>query len=166
MGSEGLRGGDSLLSEGGIVYSTAVCRLLKERESSGQPAQVWTGTLQRYSQITEMLSDSSRLIVKVKVLDELCFGALEGLRCGWLRHSFPNEHKKREADKLHYRYPGAGGESYMDLIMRLRDCVQAFERVRSDAIVVCDIAVARALLGYFRGTPVSDIPDIEVKPGI
>ncbi|CAE8590687.1 unnamed protein product [Polarella glacialis] len=163
---QGFRGGDSCLSEAGLRYSRVVSRLMKQREATHQPAHVWTGSLQRYSQLTDMLCDTPRMVIKVKVLDELCFGSLEGLACGYMRHSLPEEHAKREADKLHYRYPGAGGESYMDMVLRLRDCVQAFERVRRDVIVVCDVAVARALLGYFQGIPIAEIPDLEVSPGI
>ena len=33
-----------------------------------------------------------------------------------MREEHPREYAARTADKLHYRYPGAGGESYMDLI--------------------------------------------------
>jgi len=162
----GFRGGDSRLSEAGLRYSRVVAELIKQREASGQTAQVWTGTLRRYGQITDMLCETPRLVIKSKVLDELCFGSLEGLACGFMKQSFPEEHAKRNADKFHYRYPGAGGESYMDLIMRLQPCVQAMERVRSDAIVLCDVAVARALLCYYQGTPITDIPDIRVSPGI
>ena len=57
---------------------------------ASQGRAIWTGTMRRYSQLTEMLCDTDRLVVKVKVLDEICFGTLEGLACGRLRLSFPN----------------------------------------------------------------------------
>ena len=31
---------------------------------------------------------------------------------------------------------------------------------------LCDVAVARVLLGYFQGTPMERIPDIEIAPGL
>eukprot|EP00965_Chrysotila_dentata_P225433 6194751-Pleurochrysis_carterae.AAC.2 len=37
-----------------------------------------------------------------------------------MKAKYPNEFKARLADKLHYRYPGVGGESYTDVIMRLQ----------------------------------------------
>jgi len=163
---KGVRGGDSALSRRGREYAMAVCNIVKQRETAGRPANVLTGTLKRYSQLADMLCDSSRLVLKMKALDELCFGSLEGLPGGLLRHSFPEEHAKRSANKLYYRYPGAGGESYMDVILRLRDIVLTIERAQSDYIVVCDVAVARILLGYFQGTPTTEIPDVKVTPGI
>lgn len=36
---------------------------------------------------------------------------------------FPLEHSKRLADKLRYRYPGVGGESYLDVIERIRPVI-------------------------------------------
>jgi 6-phosphofructo-2-kinase len=38
-----------------------------------------------------------------------------------MRKIFPREYEARAGDKLHYRYPGVGGESYLDLIMRLQE---------------------------------------------
>jgi 6-phosphofructo-2-kinase len=40
-----------------------------------------------------------------------------------LQKNYPKEYKKREADKVHYRYPGVGGESYMDVMERLRPVI-------------------------------------------
>ena len=57
--------------------------------------------------------------VQLKALNEMCFGSLEGMPGGKMRHSFPKEHEARVADPVHYRYPGAGGDSYMDLVTAL-----------------------------------------------
>ena len=39
------------------------------------------------------------------------------------QEQFPQEHNKRLKDKLHYRYPGVGGESYLDVIERIRPVI-------------------------------------------
>jgi 6-phosphofructo-2-kinase len=36
---------------------------------------------------------------------------------------YPIEYKKRQADKVNYRYPGIGGESYRDVIERLHPII-------------------------------------------
>merc|ERR1712113_551289 len=107
-----------------------------------------------------------RQVLQLKALDELCFGALEGLPGGKLRHSFPAEYAARAMDALNYRYPGVGGESYFDLIVRLREVVLAIERTRRDLVIICDVAAARVLLGYFEAVPIERIPEIELEPGI
>ena len=99
-------------------------------------------------------------------LNELCFGSLEGLQGGRLRDFFPEEYELREADRLNYRYPGVGGQSYYDLIVQIRAVLLTIEASRRDAVVVCDLAVARVLLGYFQGHPIARIPDLDVPPGV
>ena len=41
----------------------------------------------------------------------------------FLQNRFPQEHINRNADKLRYRYPGVGGESYLDVIERIRPVI-------------------------------------------
>jgi broad specificity phosphatase PhoE len=40
-----------------------------------------------------------------------------------LQTKFPEIFSARQKDKLHYRYPGVGGESYMDVIERVRPII-------------------------------------------
>ena len=40
------------------------------------------------------------------------------------------------------------------------------ESSRRDNVVLCDVAVARVLLGYFTPTPIAEIPEIHVSAGI
>jgi broad specificity phosphatase PhoE len=37
------------------------------------------------------------------------------------------------------RYPGVGGESYVDLISRLRSIIIEFERKKRDVLVICNL---------------------------
>ena len=104
--------------------------------------------------------------VELRALNELCFGSLEGLPGGKLRNSFPAEYEARARDPLHYRYPGVGSDSYLDLVTGCREVVLTLERTRSDVAVVCDVAIARVLIGYFTGSPLERIPDVEVTPGL
>ena len=92
--------------------------------------------------------------------------SLEGSPGGKLCQSFPAEFAARAQDPLHYRYPGAGGDSYMDLVTTGREAVLTLERTQVDVAVVCDVAVARVLMGYFQGTPIEQIPDLEIAPGL
>jgi 6-phosphofructo-2-kinase len=104
--------------------------------------------------------------LKLKALNELCFGSLEGLPGGRLRQSFPQEYGRRLYDPLHYRYPGVGGDSYSDIVSNCREVVLTLEQTVSDVAVVCDLAVARVLYGYFDGTDVEQIPNIELEAGL
>eukprot|EP01036_Dinobryon_divergens_P025471 gene25470-34022_t len=74
-----------------------------------------------------------------------------------------SQHNKRLKDKLHYRYPGVGGESYLDVIERIRPVIIELERQRKSIILVCHLAVLRCVYAYFTGVPLQDIPFKDFK---
>ena len=106
------------------------------------------------------------MVVKLQRLNELCAGKLDSLTYEQMKEHFPREYGARAADKLNYRYPGAGGESYQDLILRLQESILMLEQTRGNIIVVCDRAVCRVLLAYFEGIDVVKMPYIDVEPGV
>ncbi|KAF0771864.1 hypothetical protein AaE_002387, partial [Aphanomyces astaci] len=59
-----------------------------------------------------------------------------------------------------------GGESYMDLIFRLRPVVIEFERKKRDCLVICSESVLRCLMGYFTGVDADDVPHLPTKKGV
>ena len=72
----------------------------------------------------------------------------------------------RKRDKLHYRYPGAGGEGYLDIINRLRAVIVEVERMTDHVILVGHRSVARVLLAYFKGLKREDVAELDVPLGI
>lgn len=95
------------------------------------------------------------------LLNELRGGDLQGYRMDDIKQMFPEEYKKRKADKLNYRYPGAAGESYRDVIERLRPIIVELERQRHSVLVVCHMAVLRCIYAYFMDIALEDIPHLE-----
>ncbi len=73
---------------------------------------------------------------------------------------FSQQFHAREADKLNYRYPH-GGESYTDLIERLKPIIIELERYRTPIMVICHQAVMRVLLAYFVQAPQRDCPRLD-----
>ena len=70
------------------------------------------------------------------LLNELCGGDFDGLSVRQIEDRYPAVWHKRMADKLRFRYPGAGGESYLDVISRLRPILIELERQRSSVLLV------------------------------
>jgi broad specificity phosphatase PhoE len=97
------------------------------------------------------------------LLNELRGGDLQGYRMSDIKHMFPEEYKKRKADKLNYRYPGAAGESYRDVIERLRPIIVELERQRHSVLVVCHMAVLRCIYAYFMDIALEDIPHLDFE---
>ena len=107
-----------------------------------------------------------RVVLKLQMLNELCAGKLDSLSYDHMKTAHPEEYAARASDKLNYRYPGVGGESYSDLIMRLQESILSLEQQRGNTILVCDRAVARVILAYFQGTETADLPFLEVFAGV
>lgn len=63
-----------------------------------------------------------------------------------MQERFPQEFAWRDQDKLRYRYPW--GESYIDIMTRLRPALSALED-EHNVVVVGHQAVLRCMLGYF-----------------
>lgn len=60
---------------------------------------------------------------------------------------FPQEFAWRDQDKLQYRYPW--GESYIDIMTRLKPVLLKLEGDIDNVLIISHQAVLRCLLGYF-----------------
>ena len=131
--------------------------------------QVWSSCLARAIETVNPLiakcrsmGDKSPIIKahRIRALNELYAGSCEGMTYQQIKTVLPEEFKAREKNKLHYRYPN-GGESYVDLIERLRPIIE-LERENSDVLIVAHNAVVRTIIGYFTDTPSEELPFLEV----
>jgi 6-phosphofructo-2-kinase len=102
----------------------------------------------------------------MKMLDELHAGKMEGMTYEEIRKQFPDEYAIRKKDKLFYRYPGTGGEGYLDVINRLRAVIIEMERMTDHVLLVTHRSVARVLLAYFRGLKRDEVADLDVPLGM
>ena len=126
---------------------------------------VWTSMLKRSIQTAQFFDEDEFDIKQMRMLDELNAGAMEGLTYDEIKSKHPVEYNVRRKDKLHYRYPGAGGESYLDIINRLRAVIVEVERMTDHVLLVGHRSVARVLLAYFQGLKREDVADLDVPLG-
>ena len=127
---------------------------------------VWTSMLQRSIQTAQYFNDEDYDTKQMRMLDELNAGVMEGLTYACISKKFPEEYKRRKADKLHYRYPGPGGEGYLDIINRLRPVIVELERMTDHVLLVGHRSVTRVLLAYFRGLKREEVADLDVPIGM
>ncbi|KAL9026306.1 MAG: hypothetical protein Q9196_005010 [Gyalolechia fulgens] len=126
---------------------------------------VWTSMLKRSIQTAQFFDEEDFDIKQMRMLDELNAGAMEGLTYDEIKTKYPDEYEIRRKDKLHYRYPGAGGESYLDIINRLRAVIVEVERMTDHVLLVGHRSVARVLLAYFKGLKREEVADLDVPLG-
>lgn len=127
---------------------------------------VWTSMLKRSIETSQYFSDEDYDIKQMRMLDELNAGSMEGMTYTEIRDKFAHEYELRKRDKLHYRYPGPGGEGYLDIINRLGKVILEIERMTDHALIIAHRSISRVLLAYFMGLKQEDISDLDVPLGV
>lgn len=123
---------------------------------------VWSSMLKRSNE-TAMAFDEEHYDKKqMRMLDELNAGLMEGMTYEQIKEKYPDHYDARKHDKLHYRYPGPGGEGYLDVINRLQKVIVEIERMTDHVLIVGHKAVTRVLLAYFKGLERDDVADLDV----
>lgn len=179
--NEGVIGGDPGLSAEGEAYLDGACQILTSLVAASETKEgrllVLTGTARRYIDAVERLHaaldaadvyavPSDRMTLTLAAANDLCEGLMDSTSAAEWESSFPDEAAARAADRLNYRYPGAGGESYRDLVARCNDFLGILEQSAGDSVVFCDRAVFRSIRGYFLANSIEEIPFLEIQPGI
>ena len=129
---------------------------------------VWTSMLKRSVQTAQPFDDDDSGdydVKQMRMLDELFAGHLEGLTYAQIADQHPVEFEARKRDKLHYRYPGPGGEGYLDVIHRLRPVIVELERMTDHALILSHRSVVRVLLAYFLGLKRDEVASLLVELG-
>jgi len=76
-----------------------------------------------------------------------------------IAEQFPEEFALRDMDKLNYRYPQ--GESYMDVVARLKPLVSELEQ-DDNILVISHQATIRCILTLLLDTPMQDLPYLKI----
>lgn len=127
---------------------------------------VWSSMMKRAIQTTSYFNDDDYDIKQMRMLDELYAGKMEGMTYDEIKERFPDEYESRRKEKLQYRYPGPGGEGYLDVINRLRTVIVEAERTTDHVLLVTHRSVARVLLAYFLGLDRDEVASLDVPLGV
>lgn len=139
------------------------------------PARLWTSTLRRTKETAQFISHPSlahtwdngekgewiqmRPMAR-RNLDELFAGACDGMTYKDIERVFPDEFRRRQDDKLAYRYPR--GESYMDVILRLEALAHDMERTREPILVIGHQGILRIIYAYSMGLRREEAPFVSI----
>ncbi|MCJ1477370.1 hypothetical protein MMC13_006041 [Lambiella insularis] len=127
---------------------------------------VWTSMLKRSISTAQYFDEEDFEVKQMRMLDELNAGTMEGMTYEEIKTKYSAEYELRKRNKMSYRYPGAGGESYLDIINRLRAVIVEVERMTDHVLLVGHRSVARVLLAYFKGLKREDVADLDVPLGM
>jgi len=153
-------GGNAELTAKGKRFAIALGEYLRTRNDwiSGG-IEIWTSHLKRAVNSCEQLKQYWPCRNR-RILNEIHAGEHESLTYEEIRQKFPQEYAARSSDKLRYRYPS--GESYLDVIERVRPIVLELQRTQKTVLVVSHQGVLRTLYGYFCGANIEQIPHLTI----
>lgn len=123
---------------------------------------VWTSMLMRAVETGQYFDELEYNVKAMRMLNEVGGGKFEGMTYDEIRRKHPKEFEGRIRNKLTYRYPGVGGESYLDVMVRLRPLINEIERTTDHLLIVSHRVVLRVLLAYFLNLGKSAIVDLDV----
>lgn len=173
-------GGDAVLTERGDKFALALAKFIehekiqfrenqvkkytrvKEKIPEEPEFNVWTSMLMRCIQTADHFPEDQFDIKEIRMLNELCAGTCEGMTYEEIQRRFPLEYNARIKDKLRYRYPGIGGESYLDVINRVRPIINEVERTTDHVLLITHRVVARVLLGYYMNLNQDAITSLDI----
>ncbi|CAO3669974.1 unnamed protein product [Rhizopus stolonifer] len=133
-----------------------------KRESISSQFTIWTSMLKRSMQTAEAFDPDEYDIKQIRFLNEINSGSREGMTYEEIKESYPHEFEERHKNKLFYRYPGMGGESYMDVIHRLQPMIIELERMSQSCLIITHRVVLRILLGYLLEWSQTQMPHMLV----
>ncbi|KAJ2895578.1 fructose-2,6-bisphosphatase [Zalerion maritima] len=128
---------------------------------------VWTSMLKRTVDTAHWFDCDDDFDVKAwECLNEMHGGKFEGMKYRDVEEQFPEEYRKRQEDKLHYIYPGMGGEGYLSVIGRLREMIREIERITDHVCIISHRSLCSVLMAYFMGLTRSEITDLSIPLGM
>lgn len=137
-----------------------------ENEDDKEPEEpsfcVWTSMLRRSIETATYFDEDVYDIKEMRMLNELGAGICDGMTYPEIKATYPHEYQARMADKISYRYPGPGGESYLDVINRIRPIIVEVERMTDNILIIAHRVVCRILLAYFMNLGRDAIGDLDV----
>lgn len=127
--------------------------------------QVWTSIMAQAIETSQFFDEDEYKVRNFRMLNDLHAGKMEGLTFAEISRVHSDEMTIRRQNPVHYRWPGSGGESYADVIHRLRPIIMELERLEDHVLLITHRAVARVLLAYFQELNWEAITEVEVPPG-
>ena len=153
--TENRLGGDSDLTKVGLSYSDKLFKYINNLHPN--ELTVFTSCLKRSKMTGRHFSQT----IESNLLNEINAGICENMTYKEVEEKYSELFRSRKDNKLHFRYPG--GESYMDILEKLKLFILNLECVNQPILIISHRAVIRVLLAYFLNYPLTEMPHKEIS---
>ncbi|GMG20630.1 unnamed protein product [Ambrosiozyma monospora] len=142
-----------------------------------QKFNIWTSNLKRSLETASYFANDSNNnnhnnsydeeyhFDSFRMLNDLSCGSMDSVKEDDFRLYHAEEYKNQLTNKLSYRFPGIGGESYLDVIARLRPIIIELERLKDHVLLISHRVITRVLLCYFMNLNKEMLTELDVQHG-
>jgi len=116
---------------------------------------VYTGSSQRLVRTAKHFKGTST-IIQSSLLNKIDPGICNGMAISEIKEKMPEVFNAWEKDRFNFRFPG--GESYRDLVQRVKPFVLELEELSVPVLVIANQSTLQVLYTYFKDIPVADSP--------
>ena len=122
---------------------------------------IFTSNLKRTKITAKYFIENDYNVIHKDILNEIHGGVCENLTYDYVKKTMPELHEARSKDKFNFKYPE--GESYYDLIIRLKEFILELNRLERPVLIICHNAIVRVLYSYFFSILHEDIPHQNIQ---
>lgn len=152
-------GGDPDITEDGYIYAK---KLYKYISMNYKPNDIiiFTSNLKRTKNTAHLFIENKYDVKHRDILNEINGGICENMTYEDVKLNMPDLYKNRKKDKFHFKYPE--GESYYDLIIRIKEFILELNRLDKPILIISHNAVIRVLFSYYFSNKHEEIPYLDV----
>eukprot|EP01123_Difflugia_compressa_P010387 TRINITY_DN378_c0_g1_i1.p1 TRINITY_DN378_c0_g1~~TRINITY_DN378_c0_g1_i1.p1 ORF type:complete len:422 (-),score=59.37 TRINITY_DN378_c0_g1_i1:37-1302(-) len=141
----------NVITSTGELFAQSLAKLIHDRLPPRLRSKliIYTGTSEQSIQTAKFITGAVH--IQTTSLNKMQTGECRGMTTKILKEQKPDIYADWERDRFNYRFPG--GESFSDLVQRLRQLVLEIEQLVVPALVISHQAPIQALYCYFKGKP-------------
>ena len=152
-------GGDPDITTNGYQYSMKLYNYISLNYKPNEII-IFTSNLKRTKSTAHLFIENKYNVIHRDVLNEINGGICENMTYDNVKENMPELYNNRKKDKFNFKYPE--GESYYDLIIRIKEFILELNRLDKPILIISHNAVIRVIFSYYLNYKHQDIPHIEI----
>ena len=152
-------GGDPDITEEGYKYAKKLYNYISLNYKPDEIV-IFTSNLKRTKNTAHLFIENNYNVKHKDLLNEIDGGICENMTYEEVKLNMPELYNNRKKDKFYFKYPE--GESYYDLILRVKEFILELNRLDKPILIISHNAIIRVIFSYFLSYRYDDIPYVNV----
>ena len=152
-------GGDSSITQNGMNYARKLYNYISLNYKKNEIIII-TSNLKRTKETASLFIENGFNVKHLDIINEINGGICENMTYDEVKEKYPNLYAERKKNKFYYKYPE--GESYLDLIIRLKEFILELNRMDKTILIISHNAVIRVLMAYYLKNTHIELPYLDI----